>query len=230
MRYRLHRLTPVGESLLCGSLLFVLMSLTALIQYAESQKILLGEIRQGLLSSAKAVAAAIDGDAHATLHGADISAMNSEAYQQIRALLRRIKVGDDEFTYVYTTIRSGEEDYFFIVDGGDPETGNFSPLMERYMGWKVNPTIQEAMNTEEPVVSVEPYNDDWGTFVSAFAPVTNSAGKQVAVLGIDVDLRGYFQRILPLKVVLIRTLVGSFLIALVMGALVYYAQRPREEV
>lgn len=229
MQVPTHRLSPLGDGMLSGTLLFVLMGLAALLQYAESRSILLGEFRQGLLSTATAIARGLDGDEHRTLHDADPAIMQTSAYQRQHQFLRQIKLSEEDFTYVYTTIRTSESDYFFVVDGGDPKSDNFSPPMDRYLDWQDNVAIQEAMDTGMPAATTEPYSDEWGTFMSAYAPVKDDQGQLVAVLGIDVDLRSYFLRIQPMTIVLIRTLVGSFLIALVMGALVYFARRPREQ-
>jgi methyl-accepting chemotaxis protein len=41
---------------------------------------------------------------------------------------------------------------------------------------------------EHPVFEKEFYNDKWGIFISAYAPIKDQEGKSVAILGSDVDV------------------------------------------
>ncbi|MGF1535376.1 MAG: ATP-binding protein [Elainellaceae cyanobacterium] len=49
--------------------------------------------------------------------------------------------------------------------------------------------IETGQLTEEPNV----YTDDWGTWMSAFAPIKNEQGEVVAVLGLDIEADYVFQ-------------------------------------
>ncbi|MEO1522902.1 MAG: sensor histidine kinase, partial [Cyanobacteria bacterium J06633_2] len=43
--------------------------------------------------------------------------------------------------------------------------------------------MEYGLPVEEPRI----YTDAWGTWLSAFAPIKNSAGETVAILGLDIE-------------------------------------------
>lgn len=225
---RLSRISPLWEAVIAGIIVMSLLWLPAIIQYSESLKLLDNELRRGLGNTAKASATAIDGDLHRTLHFAPPEAMKGATYIELRNRLRRLLLSEPDYTYVYTTIEKDSR-YWFVIDGGDDTSGDYSPLMDEYEGWKENPTIQEAIRTRSIVVSDTPYTDEWGTYLSAYAPILDSKGDFVAVLGIDINIREYLQRIKPLKVLLIQTLIGSVCIAILIATLIWLARRRPEE-
>jgi signal transduction histidine kinase len=53
------------------------------------------------------------------------------------------------------------------------------------------PIIHKAMHY--PVAIEEPYSDQWGTYMSGFAPIRDTKGNAIAVLGIDIDASRYAQ-------------------------------------
>lgn len=49
-----------------------------------------------------------------------------------------------------------------------------------------NPTIQQARNF--PVVSAEPYTDQWGTFIGGYAPIRTASGQFLGILALDMRI------------------------------------------
>lgn len=45
------------------------------------------------------------------------------------------------------------------------------------------------LGLRERVVNTEPYTDPWGTWISAYAPLTDASGTVVAAVGVDFDAR-----------------------------------------
>lgn len=52
--------------------------------------------------------------------------------------------------------------------------------------YTLNNEMEEVFN-DKIVVTNESYTDDYGTFISAYAPIKNSQGKIIAIAGVDVD-------------------------------------------
>jgi len=225
---RVSRISPLWEAVLAGLIVLSLLWLPAIIQYSESLRLLDNELRRGLGNTAKASATGIDGDLHRTLHFAPREAMQGAAYIELYGKVRKLLLSEPDYTYVYTTIEKDGR-YWFIVDGGDSSSADFSPLMDEYEKWQDNLAIQKAIREGSIVVSDEPYTDEWGTHLSAYAPILDDKGEMVAVLGIDMNLRQYLQRTKPLKVLLIQTLVGSICIAILIATLIWLARRRPEE-
>jgi methyl-accepting chemotaxis protein len=79
----------------------------------------------------------------------------------------------------YTLLKVDDNKTEFLVD----VSVEASEFLEEY---DMSSDMQRAFNGEV-VVSDKSYTDEYGTFISAFAPVKNSEGKVIAITGIDVD-------------------------------------------
>lgn len=79
----------------------------------------------------------------------------------------------------YTLLKVDNTNAKFLVD----VSVEASEFLDEY---ELSSDMQKAFNGEV-VVSDEPYTDEYGTFISAYAPIKNSEGKIVAITGVDVD-------------------------------------------
>lgn len=105
--------------------------------------------------------------------------MNSIEYKEIRETMIKWK-NDKDVTYVYT-LSKGENNVNFIVDGS---IVNSDEIGEEY------PLEDEMKDAFDGQVSVnkKPMKDDLGTFISAYAPVKDSSGNIIAIVGIDKEV------------------------------------------
>lgn len=99
--------------------------------------------------------------------------------EAFRAVLKEIKETND-VTYVYTLIKSGsDEDPTLLISESDyPEE-----LGDEY---EMEPQFLKAF-AGEPAYAVHFWDEDGVVMKSAFAPIYNSAGEVVAILGIDTE-------------------------------------------
>jgi hypothetical protein len=99
--------------------------------------------------------------------------------EAFRAVLKEIKEMND-VTYVYTLIKSGsDEDPTLLISESDyPEE-----LGDEY---EMEPQFLKAF-AGEPAYAVHFWDEDGVVMKSAFAPIYNSAGEVVAILGIDTE-------------------------------------------
>lgn len=79
----------------------------------------------------------------------------------------------------YTLLKADNTKAEFLVD----VSVEASEFLDEY---GISSEMEKAFNGEV-VVSDEPYTDEYGTFISAYAPIKNSEGKIVAITGVDVD-------------------------------------------
>lgn len=79
----------------------------------------------------------------------------------------------------YTLLKVDNTKAEFLVD----VSVEASEFLDEY---EISSEMEKAFNGEV-VVSDEPYTDEYGTFISAYAPIKNSEGKIVAITGVDVD-------------------------------------------
>ena len=160
---------------LVGSALLVLLSYHT----AKSQQI--ESIRTRVRDYAALGAMSIVPEDHRQLASPEDE--QSEAYARVAETLRAIKADSSDIAFVYTFRRSANGSIVFVVDADEEEKSHLgdvyedpSPLME-----------QAAGGLSAPAVEDEFYEDKWGTFLSAYAPIRTPDGKLDAVLGVDIS-------------------------------------------
>lgn len=111
---------------------------------------------------------------------------NTEAYTRVVDTLRRIRDDSTDIHFVYT-IRKGESgEVVFIADAEESEADK-SHLGDVYED--ATELLKEAVgNLAAPVVEADFVEDQWGTFLSAYAPIHTPDGKFDGVLGVDISL------------------------------------------
>jgi len=141
--------------------------------------------RQRKIQAATAAASMDYNDLNALKGGpADL---DSPAYQRLRASLVRIKGSDSKVRFVYL-MRPTNGKMVFLVDAEDPSSPDFSPPGQAYTEAKpADFYVFEGKRPPRPEIE-DPVRDRWGTWLSATAYITDSAGKPVALLGTDVDV------------------------------------------
>jgi methyl-accepting chemotaxis protein len=89
--------------------------------------------------------------------------------------------------YLYTMAQAEGSVFRYIIDGSGStdDTENFSPLgTEEDISGYLKPVLQ-AMEAKTAYVSRLDYNREWGLMVSTYAPILNSAGRAVGIIGCD---------------------------------------------
>lgn len=79
------------------------------------------------------------------------------------------------------------------------------------------PRIQEAL--ERPTASDEPYSDQWGTYMSAYAPIPGHERYETLVIGVDMDIAKYRELSKSLITPSLLTLI--FTLGVVLGIVVF---------
>jgi methyl-accepting chemotaxis protein len=167
------------------------------------------KIRDDVESSAKEAVKFIDvQNVEAVLKN---KSMDSKEYKEIQRELIDFK-STQEVKYAYTIIKQDNDNMQSLVDG---------TLQEPYK-------LGEKYNTEKAMLKAfngtissndKPTKDELGTFISGFAPIKNSAGEVIAIVGIDksVEIFGYMKSALTIGVIVVAmvTLVLSVLISVV---------------
>jgi class 3 adenylate cyclase len=133
---------------------------------------------------AGAAALVVDPAAHASLTKPED--MDGLVYQGLRQRLLAVRHLSPDIHYLYTfRWTPGEPAPRFVLDTGTKGV-DFSALGEAYQ--TMTPTLKRAF--EKPyAVQVQPdfYTDEYGTFLSAFAPLVAADGTLEGVLGLDID-------------------------------------------
>jgi len=135
-------------------------------------------INKKLEATATYVAESIDVEKHMSLRVGD---EETDAYLELLAKLREIRISSG-VTYVYTFNFVSQEEVQFVIDSD--EESDRARIGKPYPN---DANVNEAFNGNV-IVAKEPVVDEWGTFLSGYAPVIDKQGNVVAVVGVDITI------------------------------------------
>jgi hypothetical protein len=170
----------------------IIAGLTAF-AYTHSNAALKSTAQWGLTSTAGTMAAEINASEIEGLRAGD---ENTTQYLAIAKKLRTMRSMNDGIINAYIIkVNTTDKSAVFLVDDLYP----FDPQGSARIGQAdTSPdkmVIFAALSG--PTASPAPYSDSWGSFMSAYAPIDDSAadstGNTVAILGIDVAADDYVQ-------------------------------------
>lgn len=170
------------------------------------------------LGVASTAAALLQAGEVAALRGLPDDA-GTPAHDAVRADLRAVLVANPEFRFVYLMrpLPGRTDRFMFLADAEDPSSPDYSAPGDVYEG--PSHELRNVVETNRPIFTgvVE---DEWGSFVSALAPVQDTEGRLIAVLGIDIERDSWLDtqaryRGFGLTIAgLVLSLVGLFLLVL----------------
>jgi PAS domain S-box-containing protein len=143
--------------------------------------------RKDMLNKARIAAVNIDPALVEALNGT-ISDLGAPDYQQLKLQMERVRAADPSIRFTYL-MGQKPEGIFFYVDSEPTSSGDYSPPGQVYSEVTI-PAINAFSEKKE--ISEGPVSDRWGTWVTAFVPVTDpETGQFVALFGMDVDARSW---------------------------------------
>lgn len=181
LRLKLH------HKLVAAFFLFALVSsgLSAyiLIQAAKNQ--VLQDIRLRISDIAAIAAKSIDSEKHADL--TQSYQEGSPKYLEIKHQLQKIRNASSDVHYIYTMRKGPDQKIIFVVDGTeDPK--DIAHLGEVYDD--ASPLLRSSFEKLDHVIVEKGfYTDEWGTWLSAYAPIFRSDGRREGVLGVDISAK-----------------------------------------
>jgi hypothetical protein len=103
---------------------------------------------------------------------------NSTAFENVLGQLKTFKASDSRIVYLYTLEQvNGTVRFIVDADYGQPEGSEY---LEEYPD-----APAELKGPVNAPIGVGPYTDQWGTFVSGFAPVDTGSNVTVIIIGVD---------------------------------------------
>ena len=116
----------------------------------------------------------------------EVKASQDEFFEAIHEKNVKIKRSDSDLRFVYT-MRKDEQGIYFVVDARiSPDEPLISEFGDRYE--EPSSILVENFDTMTRAI-IEPdfYTDEFGTFLSGYAPIFTSSGERVGVLGVDIS-------------------------------------------
>jgi len=227
---------PIAEAVFVG--LVVLVTSWSGIWFLGYQSLSAqkGTIREHMLRMVNAAAGLVDGDLHGKL--ADPSQQGGEDYERALAPLVAFHRGVPEIAYLYTLVEKNGRLCFVLDTATAADRLGFSRkmvasgLMEPYQSRSAEEdrAEMEALREGGSYVSKEPFTDEFGTFLTALAPVKTRDGRNVGAVGLDLDVADYLAQ---LRSVILSVAVSSgfalFAALLVSGFVFRSRQRLRHQ-
>ena len=171
-------------------LIVVISGLVFFYTFNATKKALKSQLRNELMSTAAAVSAVINGDAHARLAPGD---EQKPEFQQIISQLRRVQQNNPNIKYIYTMRKTGQGPEF-VVDadyGKDQDTVKIGQFYGEGLQF---PQLLEGF--EKTSADYEMTTDQWGVVLSGYSPIRDSLGNPVGLVGVDMDSKDVVDRLL----------------------------------
>jgi len=200
----------LGASFLLLTSIAVLLS--GFLQYRAQEQWLRQSLGSLLLNIARTGALLVDGD----LHQAVVAAARSDTpeYTRLRRELVRIRETNQLGDAVYTlTDIQGATARFAVISNGLAPVG-----LEYKLAPEIQPILRRVL-AEGMAAYTGIYRSSSGTWITAFAPVKNSAGQTVAALDVDFRADVYLGELAAVRRRLYVHSVTGALLALVAGVL-----------
>lgn len=180
---RLRTLLAISFSALA---ILVVIAVTTILYLGFSQQIR-EDLRKRVMNLAELAALQQNGDEFI-----QIASETDPLYRKVREQNTRIASIDEEIAYVYT-MRKDEQGIYFVVDASGLNYSDTALFGERYTD--PSPLLLENFDTLETAMADQNiYTDQWGSFLSGYAPIRNSQGQKVGVIGVDLSAATVIER------------------------------------
>ena len=217
---------PVTTAAVVISVAVVSLASGVLLQ-RKAENALHHEVRQNLVRLARIAALHVDGDRHLRWKPRD--AFTPEYQKAITPFYRLMEASRDIHDIYTCVLRDGKVYFALGTPDYDPKTGepDYSYLNEPYD--KATPEMLRALRNGVAMAENRFYTDQWGTVISGYAPIRDSAGKLVGIVGVDLHVNEYRERLAAIRHHARITYALILVASLLIGAVVYTLSRRAEQ-
>jgi PAS domain S-box-containing protein len=161
----------------------------------------------------------VDGDQHARLTSPDQT--GSPEYLAIKSKLQKAIEANPRIRFIYT-FKQVDNKIYYLIDADSTTTPHAlgdASLMEE--ATETPGLMRLAAERRMALVEQKPTDSEFGSLISAYTPIRDSAGRYVAMLGVDVTAADYAYFIGYPAEQQRRGLIFSLLIAFIGGLITY---------
>lgn len=126
-----------------------------------------------------------------SLRGND-SDLTQTNYQHLKEDLYDVRDANKDIRFVYVMTQRDDE-VTFAIDSEEPSSEDYSPPGQVYE--EDAGEVAEVYASKESIV-LPVTSDRWGSWLSAYSPITDDTGAVVGVLGLDVAASDYYRAII----------------------------------
>ena len=194
-----HRQQAKWESVSVSAAMLIVVAAGILGLWVSSRNSAYENLSHYLTGLAEAAATVVDPELQNKIRKPE--QLNDADYLRAVEPLRRLRHAVPDIHYVYTLVLDGGAVHF-VLDAADPNAKRAGGGPDQSGVWEVYEQRTPAMmlafgdGRGSGVVSAttEPVTDDWGTFMTGFAPLRDAGGHQIGVVGVDVDASVFLGR------------------------------------
>ena len=188
------------EAMLLSALVLIVVGAAILGLWLTSRKSAFEAFSGHLIDLAEEAAAAIDPVFLEQIRRPE--QLNDADYARAVAPLRRLRQAVPTIHYAYTIARVGDTIHF-VLDAADPRARTRSGRLEQSGVWEVYPHRNQSMlqalgdvkTRGVATANMKLASDEWGIFLSGFAPIRDSGGREIGAVGLDVDANVFVSRL-----------------------------------
>ena len=203
----------LGASFLLVTAITILLS--GFLQYRTQEQDLRETLGSLLLSIARTGALLVDPQLRAEVE-ATLS-QDTDAYRRVRAALAMIQDENQIETPIYTLTgfdATKRQAHFMVTSRGPGAPGEPYPLVPELVE-PLGRAFREGVATYTDI-----YQNQSGTWITAFAPIQDAQGRVFAVLDVDYRVEVYLNRLAEVRQRLYLNSLAGALLALVIGVLI----------
>src|SRR6266700_6398024 len=182
---------PLAHALLAGVTILVIASCGLFYLWSSAREAQLDAVRNELAQLARVAATWVKGDRHKTL--VSDSQAGSVEHLTLLAPLVRFHKATSDIIYVYTAVLAKNRVYYVLgtdyLYKAQPDAFPPDPIMTPHD--TLDPSLRRALEKHEIAVNVDPVHEQLRSYMSAYAPFTDSAGAFVGVVGVDMSLTDF---------------------------------------
>jgi two-component system, sensor histidine kinase len=197
------------ESVLLAATIFGVAAVALSFNYLSATRLLRQEVSESLRHLVSIAASEMDPALVASITSPEQT--GNADYRRASAPLLKLRRLVPEIFYAYVLVNSPEglrftlDSTYYIKNPRD----FVSSLSVGQLYLDPSADALQAARSGLIQISAKPYTDQFGTFMSGFAPIRNSDGEQVGLVGIDFSLAQLQRKELPLQLTFGLGLLGS---------------------
>jgi hypothetical protein len=163
------------------STLLLILASNEVTHYNDSQNLVMDGTYTEVEGIVAYVASSIPWDLHESLHPGDEI---SENFLSLNSIVKHVSEHYPKVSYIYTIRKEGDS-FYFVLDSGaendwDPEktVGTLIEVVPQALTLAFSGQITHTDGF---------YHDEWGSFISGYAPISSPSGEVIAVLAVDIS-------------------------------------------
>jgi len=198
---------------------FTLVAMTSLgilgtVTYINYRNQVREDIRQRLLNIVSITALTLDGDLHSNLLNAEDT--QTETYDQAMAINDSILATDSDLVFAYTMRQDVDGQIYFVIDASlDP---TYESVAVGTIYEEPSELLAEKFATlDQPIVEEDLYTDEFGSFLSAYAPFYRQDGTMEGIVGVDIDATTVVAQERAVFFLILGTTFGAMFLVTILG-------------